>query len=176
MCKSLLTHLPPTLRKRNALFENCEKIQDCKIKHKGIYVLLTGRLLCLVVAYAILFVYVCFFCWIMQICWFLRLIGSLFQNIFSGIRCYFFKFLVCLLAVLMPVFHINCLLLVCLFVYWFAKFWWLLRFRNFGGMWYKIVELGTQWTLTPTLIKRSALFGYLKSSKYENLNNIKYCG
>jgi len=61
-----LTHLPPTLRKRNALFENREKIQDCKIKHKFIYVLLTGCLLYLVATYTILFVYACYFCWIMQ--------------------------------------------------------------------------------------------------------------
>src|SRR6218665_2491934 len=58
---NFLTHLSPTLRKRNALFENCEKIQDCKIKHKFIYVLLTRCLLYLVVAYTILFVYVCYF-------------------------------------------------------------------------------------------------------------------
>ena len=56
----ILTHLPPTLRKRNALFGNCEKIQDCKIKHKFICVLLTGcflYLVILVVACTILFVY-----------------------------------------------------------------------------------------------------------------------
>jgi len=54
-----LTHLPPTLRKRNARFENCEKIQDSKIKHKFICALLTGCLLSLLVANKILFAYVC---------------------------------------------------------------------------------------------------------------------
>ena len=56
-------------------------------------------------------------------CCFSRVIDSRFQNIFSVKRCYFFKLPFCLVAVLMPVFHINCLLLVCLCV--------------FGGMWYK---------------------------------------
>jgi len=52
---ALLTHLPPTLRKCKVLFENYEKIEDNKIKHKFICTLLTGCLLSLLVANTILF-------------------------------------------------------------------------------------------------------------------------
>jgi len=53
------THLPPTLWKRNALFENCEKVQVSKIKHKFICALRTGCLLSLLVANTLLSAYVC---------------------------------------------------------------------------------------------------------------------
>src|SRR6218665_2094692 len=50
----LLTHLPPTLRKRNVLFKTCE-LQDIKIRHKFICTLLTVCLQSLLIANTILF-------------------------------------------------------------------------------------------------------------------------
>ena len=61
LCK-LLTRLPPTLRNRNALFENSTLQNKTQINLCLIY----RCLLYLLVANTILFAYVCFFSWISQ--------------------------------------------------------------------------------------------------------------
>jgi len=135
-----LTYLPPTLRKSNALFKKCDKFNTKK--HKFIGVLLTVCLLSLLVANTILFAYVCYFFWIVQKVLFFTCHRS--QGVFSkyvfGIRYYFFELPFCLVAVLMPEF-MSFVYLWYMYVSLYADIpvceIFMLRFRNFGGTWYK---------------------------------------
>ena len=80
------------------------------------------------VAYTILFVYVCYFCWIMQKLLFSRVIDSLFQNIFSGVRCYIFKLPLCLVAIdSLCQYFIS---IVYITIFYISHFYWIKKNKN----------------------------------------------
>ena len=138
--KAWLTHLPPMLRKRNALFNNCENIQDCKINTNSFVFYLPGAN----------YIYQQQIQWYLHVsanfaelcrsCCFSRVTDklTLFQNILSGIRCYFSSCHSISLQQLCQYFiSIVYYQYVSLYTDTIIRESLMLRFRNFDGMSYK---------------------------------------